>query len=92
MVIELSVLTISHAFVLLEEDIKHCCLGEGHWSTGPAPKLAVSLLLTLSLLFLSSPTVQVTQGARGHSKEGHHSGWPPCQEEILLWLTVALHL
>lgn len=57
----------------------------------PAPNLAVSLLLTPPLLFPSSPTVQVTQGPRGHSEEGHHSGWPPCQEEILLWLTVVPH-
>lgn len=40
------------------------------------------------LLLPSSATVQVTQGARGHGEEGRNPGWPPCQEEILLWLTV----
>lgn len=91
MVTELSVLTISHASVLSEEDIKHWCSGEGCRSTGQAPSLAISLLLTPFRLFPSSPTVQVTQGTRGHSEEGHHSGRPPCQEEILLRLTVASH-
>lgn len=38
-----------------------------------------------------APPGQVTQGARGHSEKGHHSGWPPCEEEILLWLTVVSH-
>lgn len=38
-----------------------------------------------------APPGQVTQGARGHSEKRHHSGWPPCEEEILLWLTVVSH-
>lgn len=29
---------------------------------------------------------QDPQGARRHSEGGHHSGCPPCQEKILLWL------
>lgn len=48
------------------------------------------LRLTLSLLLPHPHTAQVTQGARGHSEEGHHSGWPPSQEEILLCLTGGL--